>query len=134
MTTDTLMRFDPPASTAPPPPAPIRPSMRSVPTAMAATWLLGEGRLGRLGYLSVTFMTWLFLAVTASLEPPVVVSLVALVITCVVTMSATIRRLHDLDASGWWVLAMFLPVVNLLIWLSLLFAPGTGGRNRYSRY
>ncbi|WP_338847176.1 DUF805 domain-containing protein [Massilia sp. W12] len=42
-----------------------------------------------------------------------------------------IRRLHDLDKTGWLCLLMLLPLVNLLFMLYLLFAPGTDGDNRY---
>ena len=41
------------------------------------------------------------------------------------------RRLNDADRSGWWLLLMLVPLVNLLLSLYLLFAPGTHGRNRF---
>lgn len=42
-----------------------------------------------------------------------------------------VRRLHDLERSGWWLLLFLLPVMNLLLWLYLLFAAGTRGTNQY---
>lgn len=41
-----------------------------------------------------------------------------------------IRRLHDLDASGWYVLLTFAPFGQLLI-LWLMFKKGTPGPNKY---
>ena len=42
-----------------------------------------------------------------------------------------VRRLHDLDRSGWFVLLLFVPLVNLLFVLYLWFMPGTVGYNRF---
>jgi uncharacterized membrane protein YhaH (DUF805 family) len=43
----------------------------------------------------------------------------------------TARRLHDLDKSGWMMLLMLLPVINILFIFYLLLAAGTPGMNRY---
>ena len=43
----------------------------------------------------------------------------------------SIRRLHDLDKSGWWILVFFVAYVDIIFSLYLLFAPGTHGYNRY---
>jgi len=42
-----------------------------------------------------------------------------------------VQRLHDLDKSGWLYLLMLVPLVNLIFYLYLLFAPGTPGPNRF---
>jgi uncharacterized membrane protein YhaH (DUF805 family) len=41
-----------------------------------------------------------------------------------------VRRLHDLNSSGWYVLITFLPFGQLLI-LWLMFKKGTPGPNKY---
>ena len=42
-----------------------------------------------------------------------------------------IRRLHDTDRSGWWLLIAFVPVIGS-IWLIVLFVlEGTAGTNRF---
>jgi uncharacterized membrane protein YhaH (DUF805 family) len=41
-----------------------------------------------------------------------------------------VRRLHDLNSSGWYVLITFLPFGQLLI-LWLMFRKGTPGPNKY---
>ena len=46
------------------------------------------------------------------------------------TLAATVRRLHDLDQSGWWAIVWFLPFVNWLLLIYLAF-PGAPGPNRY---
>ena len=42
-----------------------------------------------------------------------------------------IRRLHDLDKTGWWLLLGFVPLINLAFALYLIFVEGTRGPNRY---
>ena len=43
----------------------------------------------------------------------------------------SIRRLHDLNKSGWFMLLSLVPLVNVIFWLYILFAPGTTGWNDY---
>ena len=47
------------------------------------------------------------------------------------SLALMIRRLHDLDRPAWWVIATFVPLLNLVLWLYLLFARGTYGPNQY---
>ena len=42
-----------------------------------------------------------------------------------------IRRLHDLNKSGWWLLLAFVPIVNFIFMLYVWLMPGTNGWNRY---
>jgi uncharacterized membrane protein YhaH (DUF805 family) len=49
----------------------------------------------------------------------------------VASLSYTIRRFHDFDKSGWWTLLYLVPLVNFIVGLILLFAPGTPGPNTY---
>lgn len=42
-----------------------------------------------------------------------------------------VRRLHDLDYSGWFSLLLFVPAVNLILWLMLLLMPGAARANRF---
>lgn len=43
----------------------------------------------------------------------------------------TIRRLHDMNRSGWFSLFFLLPILNVLLSLYLLFGSGSTGSNRY---
>ena len=36
-------------------------------------------------------------------------------------LSNAVRRLHDMGMSGWWVIGMFIPLVNVVLFLMLLF-------------
>jgi uncharacterized membrane protein YhaH (DUF805 family) len=47
------------------------------------------------------------------------------------TLALSIRRLHDLDRSGWWFLLIFIPLIGgiwLLVWFCMR---GTVGPNRF---
>jgi uncharacterized membrane protein YhaH (DUF805 family) len=44
------------------------------------------------------------------------------------TIAVSVRRLHDIDRTGWWLAAFFLPLVVLVIWAAVAIAaylPGT---------
>jgi hypothetical protein len=47
--------------------------------------------------------------------------------------AVSVRRLHDSDKSGWWLLLGLLPYVGSLIVLVLLLLPSTNGPNRYGQ-
>jgi uncharacterized membrane protein YhaH (DUF805 family) len=42
-----------------------------------------------------------------------------------------IRRLHDLNKSGWLLLLLFIPLINFLMAIYILLASGTAGLNQY---
>lgn len=48
-------------------------------------------------------------------------------------LAITVRRLHDTDRSGWWVLIGLLPLIGGLILFVFELLPGTPGENRFSR-
>lgn len=50
--------------------------------------------------------------------------------SCIVNLSLLIRRLHDINATGWWVLVMFVPMGSLVIFIFTLIR-GTEGENQY---
>ena len=44
---------------------------------------------------------------------------------------AAIRRLHDLNRSGWFLIAAIIPLLNFVLGIYLLFFKGTEGYNQY---
>jgi uncharacterized membrane protein YhaH (DUF805 family) len=50
----------------------------------------------------------------------------------VLTVIFAVRRCHDIDISGWWNLLIFVPLINLIYGLFLIFKPGTEGPNRFA--
>ncbi len=47
------------------------------------------------------------------------------------TIAQDVKRLHDVDKSGWFLLLALIPIVNFILGLYMLFADGTVGPNRY---
>ena len=47
------------------------------------------------------------------------------------TLSVSVRRLHDLDRSGWWVLLDLIPLVGCIILLIWFCTKRTDGPNRF---
>jgi uncharacterized membrane protein YhaH (DUF805 family) len=47
------------------------------------------------------------------------------------TIIFTIRRLHDRNHSGWFVLLLLVPLLNVVLAVYLLFAPGTPAANNF---
>ncbi len=48
------------------------------------------------------------------------------------TLAAQVRRLHDQDKSGWWVLVSLIPYFGLGWIVFLMLQPGTWGPNRFA--
>ena len=46
-------------------------------------------------------------------------------------LAVAVRRLHDLNKSGWWLLLGFIPAIGGLILLIFACLPGTPGANRF---
>lgn len=47
------------------------------------------------------------------------------------TIALGVRRLHDVDRSGAWLLIMFIPLVGFIMLLIWFCTPGTWGSNSY---
>jgi len=47
------------------------------------------------------------------------------------TLAVQVRRLHDLDRSGWWILISFIPILGAIILLVWFCTKGTEGENRF---
>jgi uncharacterized membrane protein YhaH (DUF805 family) len=59
-----------------------------------------------------------------------ILTLVWVLITFIPTLSVTVRRLHDVDKSGWFILLGLIPLVGFYL-LYLYCQPGTPGPNRF---
>ena len=47
------------------------------------------------------------------------------------SLAVTVRRLHDTDRSGWWILIFFIPIVGVIVAVVFLASKGTEGENRF---
>ncbi len=110
---------------------------------------IGKGRSGILGVLVDKYFTYngrlnrkryflrgLLIFIILIIDTPFLdaIPVLAVPIMFVLTISSImlgIRRCHDVNKSGWFYLLVFVPIVNIIASLYLLFAPGTTGSNTY---
>lgn len=116
-----------------------------------------KGRFGRLSYLAWMFIIGMIytcvlgiavvlglLAVYMSPErslsvlfssamgiSAVVLAVFSVIATMVASICITIRRLHDLDKSGWLCLIFFIPLIGAIFGLYIMAAKGTDGENKF---
>ena len=44
-----------------------------------------------------------------------------------------VKRLHDLNKSGWFILFSFIPIISFLLGIYMLFFKGTDGENQFGK-
>ncbi|HEX3883485.1 MAG TPA: DUF805 domain-containing protein [Stellaceae bacterium] len=47
------------------------------------------------------------------------------------SIAVSIKRVHDRGRSGWFILLMVVPFLNIWVMIEMLFLPGTSGNNGY---
>ena len=47
------------------------------------------------------------------------------------SIAVAVRRLHDTDRSGWWLLISLIPLIGVIVLLVFLLLDGTPGDNKY---
>ena len=47
------------------------------------------------------------------------------------SIAVSVRRLHDIDRTGWWVLIGLVPVIGTIVLLVFAASDGTPGENRF---
>jgi uncharacterized membrane protein YhaH (DUF805 family) len=68
---------------------------------------------------------------SAILEDLPIFSLLATLALLVPSISVSVRRLHDTDRSGWWLLLGFIPVVGVIVLIVFFCRRGTVGSNQF---
>ena len=46
-------------------------------------------------------------------------------------ISVSVRRMHDLDKSGWWIFIVLIPIVGIILYIYWFVQRGTVGSNRF---
>lgn len=139
----------PAPGSAPPPPPTLSPPFRDTrlgpypaqpgPTSTGFAGLIDfSGRVGRFDYWMTAIVTTIAGAIVSGVSNETdnaVVLLTLFVIwlaTFIVSLSVDVKRWHDRDKSGWWMLILLIPVIGW-IWalIEMGFLPGTPGPNRF---
>ncbi len=72
---------------------------------------------------------WLVVAVLQVISP--VLGAIASIIFFVPMIAVGVRRLHDIDKSGWWVLLWLIPIIGWIILIVWACREGDFGPNRF---
>jgi uncharacterized membrane protein YhaH (DUF805 family) len=93
------------------------------------------GRAGRAEFWWF-FLANLIISVVLSLlgRASVIFAIISLIYSLAVlvpSIAVGVRRLHDTDKSGWWILIGLIPLVGFIVLLVLFVMEGTPGSNRY---
>ena len=104
---------------------------------LAQTLFSFKGRINRakwwLAHLLVFVVSCFIYLITASLgDTAAVIVLLLAILSFWVHLAINIKRWHDRDKSGWWVLIELIPLIGS-IWalVELGFLKGTYGKNRF---
>ena len=95
-----------------------------------------SGRAGRSEFWYYALFQFVLLCVAGVLESiarglgSVLWSIVILALF-LPSLGVTVRRLHDTDRTGWWVLLGIVPIIGTLVLLIFYCSEGTLGPNRY---
>ena len=98
-----------------------------------------SGRFSRTNFLA-GFLLGLVIIVIASAvygsnnyASPIysLLSLIFYFVGCIVLLIVQIKRLHDLNNSGWYVLLNVIPLASIILLIYYFFQPGTDGDNKY---
>ncbi len=94
-----------------------------------------SGRAGRPEFWMFFLIHFIILIVLFAISTRVnffgIIYLIYVLGTIVPYIAAAVRRLHDTDKSGWFILIGFIPVVGGIILLILLALPGSSDSNRF---
>lgn len=96
-----------------------------------------EGRLNRqpyiIGYLIISFISAILTYLTKDSTSTLITIFVGIIgiLMSITMLSLIVRRLHDLDKSGWFALILLIPFVGFLFSIYLWLAKGTDGPNQY---
>ena len=71
-----------------------------------------------------------------TIDPPplYILSTIIVMLLFIPSITSQIRRFHDKDKSGWFILINIIPLVGWLIALVMLLDKGTPGKNRFGEY
>lgn len=59
------------------------------------------------------------------------ISIIYMLAVLLPSIGVAIRRLHDTERSGWWLLISFIPLIGTIVLIVFLCQNGTAGSNRF---
>ena len=105
---------------------------KSVETVVFKNYVNFEGRATRPEYWWFT-LAYAIVNIILSLIPRVgsVLSGILALAVLIPSIGVAVRRLHDINKSGWWLLIALVPIVGYIIVILWLVKPSDNGENQY---
>lgn len=98
-------------------------------------YALFEGRAGRAEYWWFFLANFLISLVLQGLGRGAsilaIVSLIYSLALLIPGLAVAVRRLHDTNKSGWWILIALVPLVGIIVLIVFLATDGDPGANQY---
>lgn len=119
-----------------------RPALSASPVDLVALFMSFEGRIGRstywlkflLPYLGIYFVLLVLditLGTPGGREGLGIFSGIFLLLALLPSIAVGVKRCHDRDRSGWFLLLSVIPLLNFWTMIELWFLPGSPGGNKY---
>lgn len=94
-----------------------------------------SGRAGRPEFWMFTLISFVISIVLAVIDSALgtapVIGLVYSLAVLLPGLAVGVRRLHDIDRSGWWLLLALIPILGSIVLLVFFALPGAPGENSY---
>jgi uncharacterized membrane protein YhaH (DUF805 family) len=65
------------------------------------------------------------------LSSPGIIGMIFAVAILIPSIAVAVRRMHDTNRSGWWLLIAFIPIVGTIVLLIFLLLDSNPGDNRF---
>lgn len=110
---------------------------QSVRTCLQKKYATFDGRAGRAEYWWFVLFILIGNLVTNGLDSILFGSSIGILAPIwglamiVPSIAVGVRRLHDLDKSGWWLLLVLIPLIGSLVLLFWFIGKGTQGTNQF---
>ena len=108
----------------------------AIKTCVMQKYATFSGRAARSEYwyfALATFLLSVAIQLLALATPTVAMVIFTILILGILLpgLGVAIRRLHDIDRSGWWYLIVLVPFVGVILLIYWFVKKGTSGPNRY---
>jgi uncharacterized membrane protein YhaH (DUF805 family) len=106
-----------------------------------------KGRMNRKNYIILSFLPILIILISAI---PIMIKIFSmgnevydigdtifiptyfgLLLSIWISLAINVKRLHDVNMSGFFVILNFIPYINILLWIFLMIIKGSNGENKY---
>ncbi len=90
-----------------------------------------SGRASRSEFWWSVLFCFVVSVVLTLIDPTQMLAGIFTLIILIPSLAVGVRRLHDSDMSGWWLLMLLIPLIGFIFWIYMGVKPGTEGPNRF---